>query len=222
MASVPAIVPLQASIRAEKPWTCASAGVAWSSRAAICPHALRSAASPLRMDCSKAGAGATLTMVTPRSTSLPRPATTRFASCGNRARRPAGAGPRRLRPAPSILGYGPNSTDLAEVAVPAEAILEPARSGNAVLNQRFASIVPFLNKPFAHPKPMASNGGTAVRTHADLRKARDLLCQFLGLLAGSPFGGDVLAQANGQALFRGYLSSGENDLEGSALADHPG
>ena len=65
-ASGPAAARRRASIRAEKPSTSASCGVAWSIRAASCRGAPRSLRLLLRMACSKAAAGAIPTTATRR------------------------------------------------------------------------------------------------------------------------------------------------------------
>ena len=63
--------------------------------------------------------------------------------------------------------------------MPAEAGLEAARARDAVLNQRFAPVVPFLNQSFAHAEPVTADGGAAIGTHADLGEACDVMSQLL-------------------------------------------
>src|SRR5215470_14951416 len=65
--------------------------------------------------------------------------------------------------------------DLREVALSAQAILEAGRALDTILDQRFASIVPFLDQSLAHAEAMALERGASIGTDADLRKARDLL-----------------------------------------------
>jgi hypothetical protein len=55
--------------------------------------------------------------------------------------------------------------------------------------------------------------------HANLREAGDLAGELLRLRTGAALGGDVFAQADGQALLGRHFSPGENDLERPALAD---
>src|SRR5262245_12578649 len=106
--------------------------------------------------------------------------------------------------------------------MPAEAVLEAARSRHPVLDQRFTPIVPFLDKRIAHAKPMTFNGGTSVGTHADLWETSDLACQFLGFLACTSLRRDIFAKANAQALFCRHLSSRSDNLECATLADDSG
>src|SRR5262249_41820532 len=53
------------------------------------------------------------------------------------------------------LGATSRLADLREVAVSAQAILEAGRALHAILDQRFASIVPFLDQSIAHAEAMA-------------------------------------------------------------------
>src|SRR5262245_48071453 len=103
--------------------------------------------------------------------------------------------------------------------MPAEAVPKTARARHAVVNQRLAPVVPFLNECIAHAKPMTSDGGAPVGPHTDLRKACDFARQFLGFGARAALGRDILAQADAQAFFRRHLAPGENDLEGAPLAN---
>src|SRR5262245_45365866 len=111
------------------------------------------------------------------------------------------------------------SSNLDEVAVPAEAGLEAARTGDTVLGQRFAPIVPFLNQCFAHAEPVAADGGAPIGAHADLREARDVARQLLRFGARAALLGEIFAQADLQALFRRDFAPGQNDFERAALAD---
>src|SRR6266536_5138696 len=97
----------------------------------------------------------------------------------------------------------PRSPNFREVAVAAEAGLEAARARDAVLNQRFAPVVPFLNQGFAHAEPVAADGGAAIGTHADLGEACDLMSQLLRFLARAALGREIFTQADLQALVRG-------------------
>src|SRR5260370_22102609 len=131
------------------------------------------------------------------------------------------AGPGRYNFSPD--GYGPAvataSPNFVEVAVPTQPGFEGARSGNAVRDQRFAPVIPFLNQRLAHAKPMAPDGGAPIGAHANLREAGDFARELLRLRTGAALGGDVFAQADGQALFCRHFSPGENDFERPALAD---
>src|SRR5262245_1709441 len=49
------------------------------------------------------------------------------------------------------------SSNLGEVAVPAEASLEAARTGDTVRDQRFTPIIPFLNQRLAHAEPVTAD-----------------------------------------------------------------
>ena len=106
--------------------------------------------------------------------------------------------------------------------MPAKPVLETARSGDTVFDQRFASVIPFLDKRLAHGKAMALDGGAPVGAHADLWKAGDLLRKFFCLCASASLGSDVFAQTNIQAFFCWYFSPGEDDFQGAALADDTG
>src|SRR5262249_47771679 len=85
-----------------------------------------------------------------------------------------------------------NLSDLREVAVATKAVLETGRSIDAIFDQSFTSVVPLLNEPIAHGKPVALDSRPPVRPHADLREARDILRQFLGLCACATFRRHVL------------------------------
>src|SRR5262245_15937049 len=85
------------------------------------------------------------------------------------------------------------SLNRCKIAVPAEAVLEACRACNAVLQQRFASVVPLLNKPLAHREPMALDGGAPVCAHTDLRETRDFVRELLGFFSGAPFRGEIFA-----------------------------
>src|SRR5262249_23918415 len=108
--------------------------------------------------------------------------------------------------------------DLREVAVPAKTTGEAARARDAVFDQRLAPVVPLLNQPIAHRKPLALDGGAAVGTDTDLRKARDLLGEFFRLRASTTLGGEVFAQANLQTLVRRHFSSCQDYFQSPALA----
>src|SRR5580658_2151706 len=114
---------------------------------------------------------------------------------------------------------GARSTDLVEIAVTAEAIFEAARPGDAVLHERFAAVVPFLNQRIAGGEAVAADGGAAVGAGADLREARDLARQRLGLRARAAFGRHIFAEADAQAFLGRYFPPGEDDLERASLAD---
>src|ERR1700691_3547591 len=73
----------------------------------------------------------------------------------------------------------------------AETVLEAGRSGDAIFDQRLAPIVPFLDQRLAHAEAVTLDGGAAVGTSADLRKARDLLSNLLGFLSGAAFRRDI-------------------------------
>src|SRR6266487_5263279 len=111
------------------------------------------------------------------------------------------------------------SANFREVSVPAEAGLEAARARDAVRNQRFAPVVPFLNQGIAYAEPVAADGGAAIGTHADLGEARDVMSQLLRFLARAALGREIFTQADLQALVRRYFSPRQNDLERAALAD---
>src|SRR5437667_4522186 len=104
-----------------------------------------------------------------------------------------------------------------KIAVPPEPILETAGAFHAVGDQGLAAVVPFLNQTLAHAKPMALDGRPPVGTNANLRKARNLLCQCLCLRARSPLRGEVFAQADRHAFVSRHLASGKANLERAAL-----
>src|SRR5690242_3533913 len=108
----------------------------------------------------------------------------------------AGTAPASSSRTPTRAARSQRLTDFCEVAVATEAALETGRSGDAVLDQRLAAVVPFLDQRLAHAESMASDRRASVGTHADLRKARDLLRQFLRLRAGPALRGDIFAQAD--------------------------
>src|ERR1700730_10424625 len=114
-----------------------------------------------------------------------------------------------------------SSSDLLEIAVPAEAVLEAGCSGHSVLNQGFAPIVPFRNQPGAHRKAMTRDGRAPVSAHTHLRKARDLACQLFRLRTRPALGGEIFAQPDLQALLRGHFAPRENNLQCAALSDDP-
>src|SRR5260221_1742557 len=113
------------------------------------------------------------------------------------------------------------SLNLLEVAVPAKPILEAARAGHTIRDQCLASVVPFLNQRLAHAKPVTLDCRAAIGAHTDLREARDLPCQLLRLCACAALGGEVFAQADGQALLRWHFPSRKDDLQCTTLADDP-
>src|SRR5215468_8172886 len=80
------------------------------------------------------------------------------------------------------------SPNFVEVAVTTEAVLEAARTCDAVRDERFAPVVPFLNQRLAHAEPVALDGGASIGAHANLREACDLPCQLLRLRPGAPLG----------------------------------
>ena len=67
------------------------------------------------------------------------------------------------------VGFRRRSTDLFEVAVAAEAVLEAGRAGDAVLDQRAAAVVPFLNQRLAHGQAVAPDRRAPIRAHATTR-----------------------------------------------------
>src|SRR5262245_34039669 len=84
-------------------------------------------------------------------------------------------------------------SNLAKVAVAAEAVLEAARARDAVLDQCFAPVVPFLDERLAHGQPVTPDRGASIGAYANLREPGDLACQFLRLFARTAFGREVLA-----------------------------
>src|SRR5262249_52646203 len=111
------------------------------------------------------------------------------------------------------------SPNFVEVAVTTKAVLEAARTCDAVRDERFAPVVPFLNQRLAHAEPVALDGGASIGTHANLREACDLPCQLLRLRPRAPLGGDIFAQADAQALLRGHFPPGQDDLQRATVAD---
>src|SRR5262249_54882953 len=109
--------------------------------------------------------------------------------------------------------------DFREVAVSTETVLEARGTGNAVFDQGFASIVPFLDQRLADRETVTLDRRAAVSPYADLRETRNLLCQFFGLCARTSFGGHVFAQANVQAFFGRHLPSGQNDFQCATLTN---
>src|SRR5262245_58893706 len=105
------------------------------------------------------------------------------------------------------------SPNFVEVAVTTEAVLEAARTCNAVRDERFAPVVPFLNHRLAHAEPVAHDGGASIGAHANLREARDPPCQLLRLRPGAPLGGDIFAQADAQALLRRHFPTRQHQLQ---------
>src|SRR5215475_13375952 len=113
----------------------------------------------------------------------------------------------------------PALSDPGEVAMPAKAVFETSRAGNAVLDQRFASVVPLLDERLAHGKTMTLDGGPPVRPDADLGKAGNLLRELLCLCASGSLWSEIFAQTNVQAFFCRNFSPGENDFQRATLAD---
>ena len=85
------------------------------------------------------------------------------------------------------------SANFREVAVATEAVLETGRAADAVDDQRFAPVVPFLNQRIAHGEAVTLDGGAAIGAHAHLREPRNLLRQLFGFAAGAAFWGDIFA-----------------------------
>src|SRR5262249_26304058 len=73
------------------------------------------------------------------------------------------------------LGATSGLADLREVAVSAQAILETGRALDTISDQRFASIVPFLDQRIAHAEAMALECGASVGADANLRESCDFL-----------------------------------------------
>src|SRR5262249_48903576 len=113
----------------------------------------------------------------------------------------------------------PRSPNFVEVAVTTEAVLEAARTCDAVRDERFAPVVPFLNQRLAHAEPVALDGGASIGTHANLREACDLPCELLRLRPGASLRADIFAQADVQALLRRYFPPRQDDLQRATLAD---
>src|SRR5512134_1402719 len=122
---------------------------------------------------------------------------------------------------PWICTFGSPRTliDFAEIAVPAEAVLEAGGAGDAIFRQGFAPIVPFLNQRSANGEPMAADGGTTIGTDADLRKARDLAGEPLGFFADGAVRHDVFAEPDAEALIGRNLAASQNDFERPTYSD---
>src|SRR5882762_2858250 len=103
--------------------------------------------------------------------------------------------------------------DLRKIAVPAEPATEAGCPRHAVRDQCLAPIVPLLNQRLADGEAMALDGGPPVGTDANLRKARDLLCECLCLRARSSLRGQVFTQADGHALLGRHFTSCKNNLQ---------
>src|SRR6185436_9234425 len=110
-------------------------------------------------------------------------------------------------------------SNLREVTVPTETILEAGSSGNAVFDQGFASVVPLLDQRIANRKPVTLDRRAAVSAYADLRETGNLLRQFFRLCACTSFGGHVFAETNVQTFFRRHLPPGQNNFQCAALAN---
>src|SRR5262245_6191220 len=111
------------------------------------------------------------------------------------------------------------SSNLGEVAVAAEAGLEAARTGDTVLHERFAPVVPFLNQALAHAEPVTADGGASIGTHADLREARDVMRQLLCFGTRAALRREIFAQADLQALLCRHFAPGQNNLQRATQAD---
>src|SRR5262249_51425256 len=112
----------------------------------------------------------------------------------------------------------PNSV---EVPVTTEAVLEAARARHTVRDERFAPVVPFLDRRLAHPEAVALDGGASIGAPANPREARDLPRPLLPPRAGAPPRSDVFAQAHVQALLRRHLASRQDDLQRTTQPDDP-
>src|SRR4029078_153659 len=110
-------------------------------------------------------------------------------------------------------------SNLREVTVPTETILEAGSSGNAVFDQGFASVVQLLDQRIANRKPVTLDRRATVGAHADLRETGNLLRQFFGLRACPSFGSHVFAETNVKTFSRRPLPSGQNNFQCAALTD---
>src|SRR5258708_40286550 len=99
-----------------------------------------------------------------------------------------------------------SSANLPEVPMPTQPILESHRSRHPILHQRLAAVVPLLHQCIAHAEPVALDRRAPVRTHARLRKARDLLRNLLRLRARAALRREVLAQPDREAFLRRHLA----------------
>src|SRR5690606_28153402 len=122
----------------------------------------------------------------------------------------------RAGPAPARSAGSP---DGREIAVAAEAVAEPRRTGDAVLAQCLLAVVPFLDHRLADRQTVLADRRAPVGAHADLREAGDVVGDVLGRLARRAVGHHVFAEADPEALVGRHLAAGQDDLQRPALAD---
>ncbi len=72
-----------------------------------------------------------------------------------------------------------------EIAVPAEAVREAARTRYAVFDESLTSVVPLLNQGLTNAQAVTFDGGAPIGADANLRETRDLLGQLFGFLPGA-------------------------------------
>src|SRR4030095_12673963 len=97
---------------------------------------------------------------------------------------------------------------------------EALRACCALGSYRRNAVVPLAPHAFADRLALLRINRAAIRAHAGRREARDLVRHPLGKLARAAVGHHVLARADPQRLFRGYLAPGHDDLERAAGTDN--
>ena len=109
--------------------------------------------------------------------------------------------------------------ELRKIAVAAQTVLESLGTGDAVVNQRFAAVVPLLDEGVANGQALAPDRRAPVRADAHRREGGDVVRQFLRLRADLAIRHDIFAEADPETLLRGNLATSQDDLERTTLAD---